>query len=150
MSARAWSGVAAAAALPSSLTPAPAPAAARPRATPSSSAMTNSALNLDPRVAGDEASQKVHQLLYSSLVRIDDQLRIVPDVAESLEQPDPVTYVARLRRGVLFHNGRELTSDDVVYTFRSLIDPDVPRPHGRVSAAGAVDAHRSLHGRSSR
>jgi ABC-type transport system substrate-binding protein len=36
---------------------------------------------------------------------------------------DPLTYVATLRHGVLFHNGRELTSDDVVYTFRSLLDP---------------------------
>ena len=113
----------------------------------SSSAMTNSALNLDPRVGTDEASQKVHQLLYNSLVRIDDQLRVVPDLAESLEQPDPLTYVARLRRGVLFHNGRELTAADVVYTFRSFLDPDVPRPHRRVSAARRVDALDPLHGR---
>ena len=77
-------------------------------------AMTNSALDLDPRVSADEASQKVHQLLYNTLVRIDDNLRIVPDVAESLEQPDPLTYIATLRRGVRFHfhNGRELTAAD--------------------------------------
>src|SRR5688572_22722822 len=77
--------------------------------------MTNSALNLDPRVGSDEASQKAHQLIFSSLVRIANDLRIVPELAESLEQPDPVTYRARLRRGVRFHNGRELTSADVVY-----------------------------------
>ncbi len=58
----------------------------------------------------------------------------MPELAESLEQPDPVTYIARLRHGVLFHNGRELTSDDVVYTFRSFLDPDVPRPIRRVPA----------------
>jgi peptide/nickel transport system substrate-binding protein len=85
--------------------------------------MANAVTNLDPRVGSDEASQKAHQLLYSTLVRIDEQLRIVPDLAESIEQPDPVTYVARLRHGVLFHNGRELTSEDVVYTFRSFLDP---------------------------
>ena len=102
--------------------------------------MTNSALDMDPRVAGDEASQKVHQLVYSSLVKIDDQLRIVPDVAESLEQPDPLTYIARLRRGVLFHNGRELTSADVIYTFRSLIDPNFRGRTGAYRLLGAVDA----------
>ncbi|MBA3638902.1 MAG: ABC transporter substrate-binding protein [Acidobacteria bacterium] len=102
--------------------------------------MTNSALDMDPRVAGDEASQKVHQLVYSSLVQIDDKLRIVPDVAESLEQPDSLTYVARLRKGVLFHNGRELTSADVVYTFRSLIDPDFRGRTGAYRLLGAVDA----------
>jgi peptide/nickel transport system substrate-binding protein len=86
-------------------------------------ATTNSATNLDPRVGTDEASQKIHQLLFSPLVRIDTDLRVVPELAEAIEHPDPVTYIARLRRGVLFHNGRELTSDDVVYTFRSFLDP---------------------------
>ena len=47
----------------------------------------------------------------------------MPDLAESLEQPDPITYIARLRQGILFHNGRELSADDVVYTFRSFLDP---------------------------
>jgi peptide/nickel transport system substrate-binding protein len=102
--------------------------------------MTNSALDLDPRVAADEASQKVHQLLYDTLVRIDDTLRIVPDLAESLEKPDALTYVAKLRRGVRFHNGRELTAADVVYTFRSLIDPDFRGRTGAYRLLGAVDA----------
>ena len=102
--------------------------------------MTNSAVNLDPRVAADEASQKAHQLIYNSLVRIDDQLRIVPELAESIEQPDPVTYVARLRRGVRFHNGRELTAADVVYTFRSFLDPEFRGRSGAYRLLAAVDA----------
>jgi peptide/nickel transport system substrate-binding protein len=85
--------------------------------------MTNSAINLDPRVGADEASQKAHQLIFNTLVRIDDQLRIVPELATSVEQPDSTTYIVRIRKGVLFHNGRELTADDVVYTFRSFLDP---------------------------
>ncbi len=85
--------------------------------------MADPVINLDPRVGTDAASQKLHQLLFSTLVRIDEQLRVVPDLAESLDQPDPLTFVAHLRRGVMFHNGRELTSDDVVYTFGSLLDP---------------------------
>jgi peptide/nickel transport system substrate-binding protein len=86
--------------------------------------MTNSAVNLDPRVGIDEASQKIHQIVFNSLVRLDRELRIVPDLAESIELRDPTTYVARLRHGVLFHNGRELSSADVVYTFRSFLDPN--------------------------
>jgi peptide/nickel transport system substrate-binding protein len=101
---------------------------------------TNSAINLDPRVGADEASQKAHQLLYNSLVRIDDDLRIVPELAESLEQPDPLTYIARLRRGVRFHNGRELTAADVVYTFRSFLDPDFRGRSGAYRLLSAVDA----------
>jgi peptide/nickel transport system substrate-binding protein len=103
-------------------------------------AMADPAINLDPRVGTDAASQKVHQLLYSTLVRIDDQLRVVPDLAESIEQPDPITYVARLRHGVLFHNGRELTSEDVVYTFRSFLDPAFRGRSGAYRQVAAVNA----------
>jgi peptide/nickel transport system substrate-binding protein len=101
-------------------------------------AMTNSAAVLDPRIGTDEASQKAHQLLFNSLVRVDSSLRIVPELAETLEQPDPLTYVARLRRGVLFHNGRELTADDVVYTFRSFLDPTFGGRSGAYRLLGAV------------
>lgn len=100
--------------------------------------MADAVVNLDPRVGTDAASQKVHQLLFSTLMRIDDQLRVVPDLAESLDQPDPVTYVAHLRHGVLFHNGRELTSDDVVYTFRSFLDPDFKGRSGAYRQVAAV------------
>jgi len=101
--------------------------------------MTNSAVDLDPRVGADEASQKAHQLLYNTLVHIDDQLRVVPELAQSLEHPDELTYVARLRRGVRFHNGRELTADDVAYTFRSLIDPKFRGRTGAYTNLAAVD-----------
>jgi peptide/nickel transport system substrate-binding protein len=104
-------------------------------------ALTNSPVNLDPRVAADESSQKAHQLLYSTLVKIADDLRIVPDVATSLERTDPITYVATLRPGVLFHNGRELTSEDVVYTFGSFLDPAF---RGR---SGAYRLLKSVHAR---
>jgi len=85
--------------------------------------MTNSAVNLDPRVGADEASQKAHQLLFNTLVKIDSSLKVVPDLAVSLERPDDVTYVTTLRRGVRFHDGGELTAKDVAYTFRSFLDP---------------------------
>jgi peptide/nickel transport system substrate-binding protein len=102
-------------------------------------AMTNSAVDLDPRVGADEASQKAQQLLYNPLVHIDASLRVVPELAESLDQPDELTYVVRLRRGVKFHNGRELTAEDVAYTFRSLIDPKFRGRTGAYTNVRAVD-----------
>ena len=86
-------------------------------------ATANAPSNFDPRVGTDEASQKIHQLLYNHLVRIDDKLRIVPELAESLTNPEPTRYVATLRKGVRFHDGRALTARDVAFTFNSLIDP---------------------------
>jgi len=86
-------------------------------------AMTNSPTNFDPAVGLDEASQKIHQLLFSSLMRIDDSLRVVPDLAVRLDWPDPLTYIAELPTGVRFHDGSELTAEDVAFTFRRFLDP---------------------------
>jgi len=80
--------------------------------------------SFDPRVGIDEQSQRVHQLIYSQLMTVDSKLNVAPGLAARLENPDPLTYVAYLRSGVRFHDGHALTARDVVYTFRSFLDPD--------------------------
>ena len=85
--------------------------------------VTSSPNNLDPRVATDEVSQKADQLIFGNLMDLDEQLHVVPGLAERLDNPEPTKYVAFLRAGVRFHDGHELTSADVVYTFRSFLDP---------------------------
>ena len=77
---------------------------------------------LDPRYAVDVASQRVVQLVYNGLVRLDAQAQIVPEVATSWETPEPTTYVFRLRQDVTWHDGERLTAADVHYTFTSLLD----------------------------
>jgi peptide/nickel transport system substrate-binding protein len=98
--------------------------------------------NLDPRVGTDEVSQRVSQLVFSYLMSLDENLRVVPVLAERLENPDPLTYIVRLRRGVTFHDGHELTSRDVVYTFTSLMAPDFISP--RKGAYRLVDSITAL------
>lgn len=86
-----------------------------------------SPVNFDPRIGTDEGSQRVHQLVYSHLLTVDDKLKVVPGLdalAARLDNPDPLTYIVRLRSGVKFHDGHELTSKDVVYTFSSFLDPN--------------------------
>ena len=86
-----------------------------------------SPVTFDPRIGTDEGSQRVHQLVYSHLLTLDDKLQVVPGLdalAARLDNPDPLTYIVRLRSGVKFHDGHELTSKDVVYTFASFLDPD--------------------------
>jgi peptide/nickel transport system substrate-binding protein len=83
---------------------------------------------LDPRQGNDESSQRVSQLVFNSLVEWGDDLRVHPALAERLENPDPRTWVAHLRRGIRFHDGHELTSRDVVYTFSAFVDPSFISP----------------------
>ena len=71
------------------------------------------------------------------------------DLAESWSQPDELTYVFKLRKGVRFHpkppvNGRELTADDVVYSmerFRTVKGNPQAYLLGMVDKVTAVDRH---------
>jgi peptide/nickel transport system substrate-binding protein len=96
---------------------------------------------LDPRKGGDEASQRIAQLIFDPLMTFGDDLRVKPVLAERLDNPDPLTYVAHLRHGVRFHDGHELTSKDVVYTFQAFLDPKFDSPFkGAYRALKAVTA----------
>src|SRR4029453_17750716 len=68
--------------------------ASRPEGSAIIVATANSPADLDPRVALDEASQKADQLLFNSLVNVDADLQVTPELAESLEHPDAQTYLA--------------------------------------------------------
>jgi peptide/nickel transport system substrate-binding protein len=97
--------------------------------------------SLDPRFGTDDASQKIHDLIFDTLMGLDDSMRVTPRLAERLEHPDPLTYVATLRRGVKFHDGHELTSADVVYTFGGFIDPNSVSPRkGAYRELASVEA----------
>jgi peptide/nickel transport system substrate-binding protein len=103
--------------------------------------MTSGPNNLDPRIGTDDTSQKLGQLIYSSLATLDERLQVVPQLAERFENPDPLTWVFPLRHGVTFHDGHELTSADVVHTFRSLLAPGFVSPiKGAFRMVASVDA----------
>jgi peptide/nickel transport system substrate-binding protein len=95
--------------------------------------------NLDPRIGLDATSGRLQQLLFSSLVHTDAQYRIQPDLAESWETPDPVTYIFHLRHDATFHDGRPVTSKDVLYTFNSLKDGSI-----KTTKAGAYRVVQSI------
>jgi len=108
-------------------------------------AVLSSPNSLDPRIGSDETSQRVHQLIFDNLLALDDQLRVTGGLASSWEQPDPLTYIVHLRTGVRFHDGHELTADDVVYTFGSFIDPAFISPrkgaYRMLDRVEAIDPH---------
>ena len=91
-------------------------------------AVLSSPNSLDPRIGSDETSQRVHQLVFDYLLALDDKLRVTGGLATDWEQPNPLTYIVHLRKGVRFHDGHELTADDVVHTFGSFIDPSFISP----------------------
>ncbi len=62
--------------------------------------------------------------LFDGLVELDPSLHVVPGLADTwIISPDGRTYRFHLREGVRFHDGSALTSGDVVFTFKRLLDP---------------------------
>jgi len=84
--------------------------------------------SLHPLKANDEGTARIGQLMYDSLMDTGDDLRAHPRLAERIEMPDPTSYVVHLRHGVRFHDGHELTSRDVVFTFSRFLDPAFVSP----------------------
>lgn len=85
-------------------------------------------VGLDPHIVTAFSSFRRLDLLYNTLVKLDYNLDIVPDLADSWEIPDSLTYIFHLKKGVKFHNGRELTADDVKFSLERILDPKTASP----------------------
>ena len=89
-------------------TPAP------PPARPLRIALHSDPLGLDPHLHNEILTFSVLFNVYDGLTAFDPGLRVQPALAESWENPDELTWIFHLRRGVRFHDGRTCTSRDVV------------------------------------
>jgi peptide/nickel transport system substrate-binding protein len=101
--------------------------------------------NLDPRIPQDAVSQWLIALMFNSLVKKNERSEIVPDLALRWEIPDSKTYVFHLRDDARFHDGRPVTSKDVQFTFRSILDGSVRtvksgHPFNLIDSVEAPDA----------
>jgi len=81
-------------------------------------------LTLDPAISADMSSHTYVMQIFSGLVRLDQELNIVPDIAESWEESlDGKTYTFHLRQGVKFHNGRDVKAADFKYSWERACHP---------------------------
>jgi len=93
---------------------------------------------LDPALAADAYSSTVVAQIYSPLVGLTSNLEPTPQVADSWTiSRDGKTYVFHIREGVRFHNGRDVTAQDFVYTLTRCFQEPF-RSEGL--AAGYLDA----------
>lgn len=89
-------------------------------------ALESAPMHLDPRVATDQASARVLELVLNGLVTKDPSGSLLPDLAESWEILDAGhRYRFHLRKGVRFHDGRPFTATDVAWTFGTIVDGSV-------------------------
>lgn len=75
----------------------------------------------NPPYQAEVYSIDVNANVFDSLVRYDRQLRVLPALAESWENPDETTWVFRLRSDARFSNGARVTAQDVVASLRTSV-----------------------------
>ncbi|MCA9863346.1 MAG: peptide ABC transporter substrate-binding protein [Thermomicrobiales bacterium] len=79
---------------------------------------------LDPAVARDVNSAFMTRQVFRGLTKFDANLEPTPELAETIEiSPDGLTYRFTLSDNARFSDGRQITSDDVVYSLRRALDP---------------------------
>ena len=90
--------------------------------------------SLNPLVASDGSAASLLELLYDTLVRIEENGQVIPHLATSWETSDDFKrWRFVLRKGVRFHDGSEMNASDVIHTFNLVKD------HG-------VDFHKAYTG----
>ena len=73
--------------------------------------------NLDPQESNATSNLILQQNIHNRLISLNSDGTFSCDLAESYEQTSETTWQFKLRQGVKFHNGNELTADDVVFTY---------------------------------
>lgn len=89
--------------------------------------------SFDPATASDGLSAQVDELLYAGLIDYDVDMRLTPDLAERWEVADSGrTYRFFLREGARFHDGEEVTAEDVKRSAERALHPTTPDPFASV------------------
>ncbi len=81
---------------------------------------------IDPQIDTTFLIYNLSREIYNTLVRYErDSLKLEPELLESMPaiSADRKTYTCKLRKGVKFHDGTELTAKDVKFTFERMLNP---------------------------
>jgi peptide/nickel transport system substrate-binding protein len=83
-------------------------------------------VTLHPLFSTSGAEQGVERLLFGALVKVNDKLEAVPDIAEKIDvSADAKVYTFSLKKTLVFTDGKPLTADDVVFTIERAVDKRV-------------------------
>jgi peptide/nickel transport system substrate-binding protein len=84
---------------------------------------------INPVIANSNVDRDLTSLIYSGLVRIDENGDIIPDIAEKYEvSEDGLIYNFYIKEKVKFHDKELVTADDVIFTILKIQDPAIRSP----------------------
>jgi peptide/nickel transport system substrate-binding protein len=82
-----------------------------------------------------------NEMMYDALLEWDPKLNIRPALSTSYTVVNSKRIIWNLRKGVIFHNGQEMTADDVVYSFQLMLNPPLP---GTTAVVGQLPAIKAV------
>lgn len=88
-------------------------------------AQSADATSLDPQAIVNMRSFDVYCNIFDGLVALDENNEVAPALAESWERIDDKAVRFKLRKGAKFHDGSEMTAEDVKYSFERMIDSKI-------------------------
>ncbi len=77
----------------------------------------------------NDTDRAISQIIYSSLFTYNGQGELIPDLAKDYQlSEDGKTYTIQLKEGILWHDGETLTAEDVIFTLKTIQDPEYKSP----------------------
>lgn len=83
--------------------------------------------SLDPNMYNEIPALTITEQIFNTLLKVDENGNIIPELAESFEYVSPTELVIKIRQGVKFHNGDTLTSKDVAFSINRMLDKPASR-----------------------
>ena len=87
--------------------------------------MSSSPSRLNPILANDSASSEISDWLFNGLFKYDKNGGITTDLAKSYTFESDTKLVIHLQKNVLWHDGAKFTARDVVFTYNTIISPNI-------------------------
>jgi len=105
-------------------------------------------VTLDPAISSEMASHNYVMQIFSGLVRLGEEAKPVPDIAESWQTSDDgKTYTFYLRKGIKFHDGKEVTAHDFKYSWERACHPETGSQTAATYLGDIVGAKEVLEGK---
>ena len=93
-------------------------------------AMIGEPSNLIAMIAGDSASSTIAGNIFNSLIKYDEKLNHAPELAKKwVISPDQKTITFTLKDNLVWADGTPLTSEDVLFTWQLVTDPNTRTPY---------------------
>ncbi|WP_072679638.1 peptide-binding protein [Arcobacter sp. LA11] len=87
--------------------------------------MSSSPSRINPILASDSASSEIADWIFNGLLKYDKDGNITTDLASSYKFETKTKLIIKLKENVKWHDGEEFTAKDVIFTYKTIINPKV-------------------------